>query len=172
MRDFKFIRTKALAPKFEEPTIKELIRCVADNMDDAQWRQYQSLSAEEQEVYAFALLTETEETVTATKKYFYTIAGEIEKLLQNGDEPQLEKLLPEVLKYFPEPQRTYCAMVHSLHDCLARTELIIARINEELGEITNVAQLALFDYYINSGKLKSYCKRHESEVRCGFVGAG
>lgn len=52
MRDFKFIRTKALAPKFEEPTIKELIRCVADNMDDAQWRQYQSLSAEEQEVYA------------------------------------------------------------------------------------------------------------------------
>ena len=113
MRDFKFIRTKALAPKFEEPTIKELIRCVADNMDDAQWRQYQSLSAEEQEVYAFALLTETEETVTATKKYFYTIAGEIEKLLQNGDEPQLEKLLPEVLKYFPEPQRTYCAMVHS-----------------------------------------------------------
>ncbi|GEM_PF-1426932 len=162
MRDFKFIRTKALAPKFEEPTIKELIRCVADNMDDAQWRQYQSLSAEEQEVYAFALLTETEETVTATKKYFYTIAGEIEKLLQNGDEPQLEKLLPEVLKYFPEPQRTYCAMVHSLHDCLARTELIIARINEELGEITNVAQLALFDYYINSGKLKSYCKRHES----------
>lgn len=49
----------------------------------------------------FALLTETEETVTATKKYFYTIAGEIEKLLQNGDEPQLEKLLPEVLKYFP-----------------------------------------------------------------------
>lgn len=63
MRDFKFIRTKALAPKFEEPTIKELIRCVADNMDDAQWRQYQSLSAEEQEVYAFALLTETEETV-------------------------------------------------------------------------------------------------------------
>ena len=160
MRDFKFIRTKALAPKFEEPTIKELIRCVADNMDDAQWRQYQSLSAEEQEVYAFALLTETEETVTATKKYFYTIAGEIEKLLQNGDEPQLEKLLPEVLKYFPEPQRTYCAMVHSLHDCLARTELIIARINEELGEITNVAQLALFDYYINSGKLKSYCKRH------------
>lgn len=96
------------------------------------------------------------------KKYFYTIAGEIEKLLQNGDEPQLEKLLPEVLKYFPEPQRTYCAMVHSLHDCLARTELIIARINEELGEITNVAQLALFDYYINSGKLKSYCKRHES----------
>lgn len=159
MRDFKFIRTKALAPKFEEPTIKELIRCVADNMDDAQWRQYQSLSAEEQEVYAFALLTET---VTATKKYFYTIAGEIEKLLQNGDEPQLEKLLPEVLKYFPEPQRTYCAMVHSLHDCLARTELIIARINEELGEITNVAQLALFDYYINSGKLKSYCKRHES----------
>lgn len=162
MRDFKFIRTKALAPKFEEPTIKELIRCVVDNMDDAQWRQYQSLSAEEQEVYAFALLTETEETVTATKKYFYTIAGEIEKLLQNGDEPQLEKLLPEVLKYFPEPQRTYCAMVHSLHDCLARTELIIARINEELGEITNVAQLALFDYYINSGKLKSYCKRHES----------
>lgn len=162
MRDFKFIRTKALAPKFEEPTIKELIRCVADNMDDAQWRQYQSLSAEEQEVYAFALLTETEETVAATKKYFYTIAGEIEKLLQNGDEPQLEKLLPEVLKYFPEPQRTYCAMVHSLHDCLARTELIIARINEELGEITNVAQLALFDYYINSGKLKSYCKRHES----------
>lgn len=162
MRDFKFIRTKALAPKFEEPTIKELIRCVADNMDDAQWRQYQSLSAEEQEVYAFALLTETEETVKATKKYFYTIAGEIEKLLQNGDEPQLEKLLPEVLKYFPEPQRTYCAMVHSLHDCLARTELIIARINEELGEITNVAQLALFDYYINSGKLKSYCKRHES----------
>ena len=162
MRDFKFIRTKALAPKFEEPTIKELIRCVADNMDDAQWRQYQSLSAEEQEVYAFALLTETEEAVTATKKYFYTIAGEIEKLLQNGDEPQLEKLLPEVLKYFPEPQRTYCAMVHSLHDCLARTELIIARINEELGEITNVAQLALFDYYINSGKLKSYCKRHES----------
>lgn len=162
MRDFKFIRTKALAPKFEEPTIKELIRCVADNMDDAQWRQYQSLSAEEQEVYAFALLTETEETVTATKKYFYTIAGEIEKLLQNGDEPQLKKLLPEVLKYFPEPQRTYCAMVHSLHDCLARTELIIARINEELGEITNVAQLALFDYYINSGKLKSYCKRHES----------
>ena len=162
MRDFKFIRTKALAPKFEEPTIKELIRCVADNIDDAQWRQYQSLSAEEQEVYAFALLTETEETVTATKKYFYTIAGEIEKLLQNGDEPQLEKLLPEVLKYFPEPQRTYCAMVHSLHDCLARTELIIARINEELGEITNVAQLALFDYYINSGKLKSYCKRHES----------
>ena len=162
MRDFKFIRTKALAPKFEEPTIKELIRCVADNMDDAQWRQYQSLSAEEQEVYAFALLTETEETVTATKKYFYTIAGEIEKLLQNGDEPQLEKLLPEVLKYFPEPQRTYCAMVHSLHDCLARTELIIARINEELGEITNVAQLALFDYYINSGKLKSYCKKHES----------
>lgn len=162
MRDFKFIRTKALAPKFEEPTIKELIRCVADNMDDAQWRQYQSLSAEEQEVYAFALLTETEETVTATKKYFYTIAGEIEKLLQNGDEPQLEKLLPEVLKYFPEPQRTYCAMVHSLHDCLARTELIIARINEELGKITNVAQLALFDYYINSGKLKSYCKRHES----------
>lgn len=162
MRDFKFIRTKALAPKFEEPTIKELIRCVADNMDDAQWRQYQSLSAEEQEVYAFALLTETEETVTATKKYSYTIAGEIEKLLQNGDEPQLEKLLPEVLKYFPEPQRTYCAMVHSLHDCLARTELIIARINEELGEITNVAQLALFDYYINSGKLKSYCKRHES----------
>lgn len=162
MRDFKFIRTKALAPKFEEPTIKELIRCVADNMDDAQWRQYQSLSAEEQEVQAFALLTETEETVTATKKYFYTIAGEIEKLLQNGDEPQLEKLLPEVLKYFPEPQRTYCAMVHSLHDCLARTELIIARINEELGEITNVAQLALFDYYINSGKLKSYCKRHES----------
>lgn len=162
MRDFKFIRTKALAPKFEEPTIKELIRCVADNMDDAQWRQYQSLSAEEQEVYAFALLTETEETVTATKKYFYTIAGEIEKLLQNGDEPQLEKLLPEVLKCFPEPQRTYCAMVHSLHDCLARTELIIARINEELGEITNVAQLALFDYYINSGKLKSYCKRHES----------
>ena len=162
MRDFKFIRTKALAPKFEEPTIKELIRCVADNMDDAQWRQYQSLSAEEQEVYAFALLTETEETVTATKKYFYTIAGEIEKLLQNADEPQLEKLLPEVLKYFPEPQRTYCAMVHSLHDCLARTELIIARINEELGEITNVAQLALFDYYINSGKLKSYCKRHES----------
>ena len=162
MRDFKFIRTKALAPKFEEPTIKELIRCVADNMDDAQWRQYQSLSAEEQEVYAFALLTETEETVTATKKYFYTIAGEIEKLLQNGDEPQLEKLLPEVLKYFPEPQRTYCAMVHSLHDCLARTELIIVRINEELGEITNVAQLALFDYYINSGKLKSYCKRHES----------
>lgn len=162
MRDFKFIRTKALAPKFEEPTIKELIRCVADNMDDAQWRQYQSLSAEEQEVYAFALLTETEETVTATKKYFYTIAEEIEKLLQNGDEPQLEKLLPEVLKYFPEPQRTYCAMVHSLHDCLARTELIIARINEELGEITNVAQLALFDYYINSGKLKSYCKRHES----------
>ena len=162
MRDFKFIRTKALAPKFEEPTIKELIRCVADNMDDAQWRQYQSLSVEEQEVYAFALLTETEETVTATKKYFYTIAGEIEKLLQNGDEPQLEKLLPEVLKYFPEPQRTYCAMVHSLHDCLARTELIIARINEELGEITNVAQLALFDYYINSGKLKSYCKRHES----------
>ena len=162
MRDFKFIRTKALAPKFEEPTIKELIRCVADNMDDAQWRQYQSLSAEEQEVYAFALLTETEETITATKKYFYTIAGEIEKLLQNGDEPQLEKLLPEVLKYFPEPQRTYCAMVHSLHDCLARTELIIARINEELGEITNVAQLALFDYYINSGKLKSYCKRHES----------
>ena len=162
MRDFKFIRTKALAPKFEEPTIKELIRCVADNMDDAQWRQYQSLSAEEQEVYALALLTETEETVTATKKYFYTIAGEIEKLLQNGDEPQLEKLLPEVLKYFPEPQRTYCAMVHSLHDCLARTELIIARINEELGEITNVAQLALFDYYINSGKLKSYCKRHES----------
>lgn len=162
MRDFKFIRTKALAPKFEEPTIKELIRCVADNMDDAQWRQYQSLSAEEQEVYAFALLTETEETVTATKKYFYTIAGEIEKLLQNGDEPQLEKLLPEVLKYFPEPQRTYCAMVHSLHDCLARTELIIARINEELGEITNMAQLALFDYYINSGKLKSYCKRHES----------
>lgn len=162
MRDFKFIRTKALAPKFEEPTIKELIRCVADNMDDAQWRQYQSLSAEEQEVYAFSLLTETEETVTATKKYFYTIAGEIEKLLQNGDEPQLEKLLPEVLKYFPEPQRTYCAMVHSLHDCLARTELIIARINEELGEITNVAQLALFDYYINSGKLKSYCKRHES----------
>ena len=146
----------------DEPTIKELIRCVADNMDDAQWRQYQSLSAEEQEVYAFALLTETEETVTATKKYFYTIAGEIEKLLQNGDEPQLEKLLPEVLKYFPEPQRTYCAMVHSLHDCLARTELIIARINEELGEITNVAQLALFDYYINSGKLKSYCKRHES----------
>ena len=103
-------------------------------MDDAQWRQYQSLSAEEQEVYAFALLTETEETVTATKKYFYTIAGEIEKLLQNGDEPQLEKLLPEVLKYFPEPQRTYCAMVHSLHDCLARTELIIARINEELGD--------------------------------------
>lgn len=96
------------------------------------------------------------------KKYFHTIAGEIEKLLQNGDEPQLEKLLPEVLKYFPEPQRTYCAMVHSLHDCLARTELIIARINEELGEITNVAQLALFDYYINSGKLKSYCKRHES----------
>lgn len=162
MRDFKFIKTKALEPKFEEPTIKELIRCVADNMDDAQWRQYQSLSAEEQEVYAFALLTETEETVTATKKYFYTIAGEIEKLLQNGDEPQLEKLLPEVLKYFPEPQRTYCAMVHSLHDCLARTELIIARINEELGEITNVAQLALFDYYINSGKLKSYCKRHES----------
>lgn len=162
MRDFKFIRTKALAPKFEEPTIKELIRCVADNMDDAQWRQYQSLSAEEQEVYAFALLTETEETVTATKKYSYTIAGEIEKLLQNGDEPQLEKLLPEVLKYFPEPQRTYCAMVHSLHDCLARTELIIARINEELGEITNVAQFALFDYYINSGKLKSYCKRHES----------
>ena len=162
MRDFKFIRTKALAPKFEEPTIKELIRCVADNMDDAQWRQYQSLSAEEQEVYAFALLTETEETVTATKKYFYTIAGEIEKLLQNGDEPQLEKLLPEVLKYFPEPQRTYCAMVHSLHDCLARTELINARINEELGEITNVAQLALFDYYISSGKLKSYCKRHES----------
>ena len=162
MRDFKFIRTKALAPKFEEPTIKELIRCVADNMDDAQWRQYQSLSAEEQEVYAFALLTETEETITATKKYFYTIAGEIEKLLQNGDEPQLEKLLPEVLKYFPEPQRTYCAMVHSLHDCLARTELIIARINEELGEITNVAQLALFDYYSNSGKLKSYCKRHES----------
>ena len=70
MRDFKFIRTKALAPKFEEPTIKELIRCVADNMDDAQWRQYQSLSAEEQEVYAFALLTETEETVTATKKIF------------------------------------------------------------------------------------------------------
>ena len=124
MRDFKFIRTKALAPKFEEPTIKELIRCVADNMDDAQWRQYHSLSAEEQEVYAFALLTETEETVTATKKYFYTIAGEIEKLLQNGDEPQLEKLLPEVLKYFPEPQRTYCAMVHSLHDCLARTELL------------------------------------------------
>ena len=162
MRDFKFIRTKALAPKFEEPTIKELIRCVVDNMDDAQWRQYQSLSAEEQEVYAFALLTETEETVTATKKYFYTIAGEIEKLLQNGDEPQLEKLLPEVLKYFPEPQRTYCAMIHSLPDCLARTELIIARINEELGEITNVAQLALFDYYINSGKLKSYCKRHES----------
>lgn len=162
MRDFKFIRTKALAPKFEEPTIKELIRCLADNMDDAQWRQYQSLSAEEQEVYAFALLTETEETVTATKKYFYTIAGEIEKLLQNGDEPQLEKLLPEVLKYFPEPQRTYCAMVHSLHDCLARTELIIARINKELGEITNVVQLALFDYYINSGKLKSYCKRHES----------
>ena len=162
MRDFKFIKTKALEPKFEEPTIKELIRCVVDNMDDAQWRQYQSLSAEEQEVYAFALLTETEETVTATKKYFYTIAGEIEKLLQNGDEPQLEKLLPEVLKYFPEPQRTYCAMVHSLHDCLARTELIIARINEELGEITNVAQLALFDYYINSGKLKSYCKRHES----------
>ena len=131
-------------------------------MDDAQWRQYQSLSTEEQDVYAFSLLTETEETVTATKKYFYTIAGEIEKLLQNGDEPQLEKLLPEVLKYFPEPQRTYCAMVHSLHDCLARTELIIARINEELGEITNVAQLALFDYYINSGKLKSYCKRHES----------
>lgn len=162
MRDFKFIRTKALVPKFEEPTIKELIRCVVDNMDDAQWRQYQSLSAEEQDVYAFSLLTETEETVTATKKYFYTIAGEIEKLLQNGDEPQLEKLLPEVLKYFPEPQRTYCAMVHSLHDCLARTELIIARINEELGEITNVAQLALFDYYINSGKLKSYCKRHES----------
>ena len=159
MRDFKFIRTKALAPKFEEPTIKELIRCVVDNMDDAQWRQYQSLSAEQQEGYAFSLLTET---VTATKKYFYTIAGEIEKLLQNGDEPQLEKLLPEVLKYFPEPQRTYCAMVHSLHDCLARTELIIARINEELGEITNVAQLALFDYYINSGKLKSYCKRHES----------
>ena len=144
MRDFKFIRTKALAPKFEEPTIKELIRCVVDNMDDAQWRQYQSLSAEQQEGYAFSLLTETEETVTATKKYFHTIAGEIEKLLQNGDE------------------RTYCAMVHSLHDCLARTELIIARINEELGEITNVAQLALFDYYINSGKLKSYCKRHES----------
>lgn len=162
MRDFKFIRTKALAPKFEEPTIKELIRCVVDNMDDAQWRQYQSLSAEQQEGYAFSLLTETEETVTATKKYFYTIAGEIEKLLQNGDEPQLEKLLPEVLKYFPEPQRTYCAMIHSLPDCLARTELIIARINEELGEITNVAQLALFDYYINSGKLKSYCKRHES----------
>lgn len=159
MRDFKFIKTKALAPKFEEPTIKELIRCVADNMDDAQWRQYQSLSAEEQEQYAFSLLTET---VIATKKYFYTIAGEIEKLLQNGDELQLEKLLPEVLKYFPEPQRTYCAMIHSLSDCLQRTELIIARINEELGEITNVAQLALFDYYINSGKLKSYCKRHES----------
>lgn len=53
MRDFKFIRTKALAPKFEEPTIKELIRCVVDNMDDAQWRQYQSLSAEQQEGYAF-----------------------------------------------------------------------------------------------------------------------
>lgn len=159
MRDFKFIKTKALEPKFEEPTIKELIRCVVDNMDDTQWRQYQSLSAEQQDVYAFSLLTET---VTATKKYFYTIAGEIEKLLQNGDEPQLEKLLPEVLKYFPEPQRTYCAMIHSLPDCLARTELIIARINEELGEITNVAQLALFDYYINSGKLKSYCKRHES----------
>ena len=73
MRDFKFIRTKALAPKFEEPTIKELIRCVVDNMDDAQWRQYQSLSAEQQEGYAFSLLTETEETVTATKKYFHTI---------------------------------------------------------------------------------------------------
>lgn len=87
MRDFKFIKTKALEPKFEEPTIKELIRCVVDNMDDAQWRQYQSLSTEEQDVYAFSLLTETEETVTATKKYFYTIAGEIEKLLQNGDEP-------------------------------------------------------------------------------------
>lgn len=162
MRDFKFIKTKALAPKFEEPTIKELIRCVADNMDDSQWRQYQSLSEEEQEQYAFSLLTETEETVIATKKYFYTIAEEIEKLLQNGDKPQLEKLLPEVLKYFPEPQRTYCAMIHSLADCLARAELIITRINEELGEITNVAQLALFDYYINSGKLKSYCKRHKS----------
>ena len=50
MRDFKFIKTKALEPKFEEPTIKELIRCVVDNMDDAQWRQYQSLSTEGQDV--------------------------------------------------------------------------------------------------------------------------
>lgn len=74
MRDFKFIRTKALAPKFEEPTIKELIRCVADNMDDAQWRQYQSLSAEEQEVYAFALLTETEETVSDWHNFTFCTA--------------------------------------------------------------------------------------------------
>jgi len=146
-------------PKFGKPSLVDIIYRIQDNLNDIEWQDFQAFLPEDRIDY-IGLQKCNIIALKAAVDDYYTIAAEIKELIRQGDVPPLKLLLSELLKLLNQKQLLYIAMTHSLIESLDRAEIFIEYYYKKTNHVFNLAKLALFNYYINSGKLKNYHKKH------------